>query len=126
MATQTMDSRTAISNYGFYAWVGLLTVIVVVGFVNFIRQTTGGHHLTDLSDAVPWGLYVTGYVFFVGIAAGATIVGLMLHAFGRKDYAPLATRGPTRRISLSVCRRALHYGRRRQHPADAQDALDLA
>lgn len=102
MATQTMDSRTAISNYGFYAWVGLLTVIVVVGFVNFIRQTTGGHHLTDLSDAVPWGLYVTGYVFFVGIAAGATIVGLMLHAFGRKDYAPLATRALLVGF-LSVC-----------------------
>lgn len=92
MATQTMDSRTAISNYGFYAWIGLLTVIIAVGFVNFIRQTTDGHHLTDLNDAIPWGLYVVGYVFFVGIAAGATIVGLMLHAFGRKDYAPLATR----------------------------------
>jgi Ni/Fe-hydrogenase subunit HybB-like protein len=31
-------------------------------------------------------------VFFVGISAGVTIIGLLIHAFGRKDYAPLATR----------------------------------
>jgi len=92
MATQTVENRTAISNYGFYAWIGFLAVIVVIGLINFIRQTTDGHHLTGLNDAVPWGLYVTGYVFMVGIAAGATMVGLMLHAFGREGYAPLATR----------------------------------
>jgi molybdopterin-containing oxidoreductase family membrane subunit len=87
-----MPSRTAVSNYGFYAWIGFLAVLVVIGLISFIRQTTDGHHLTGLNDAFPWGLYVAGYVFFVGIAAGATIVGLMLHAFGRDDYAPLATR----------------------------------
>jgi len=92
MATRTMESRTALSNYGFYAWIGFLAVIVVIGLINFIRQTTDGHHLTGLSDALPWGLYITGFVFFVGASAGATIVGLMVHAFGRDDYAPLATR----------------------------------
>ncbi|HEY5626149.1 MAG TPA: NrfD/PsrC family molybdoenzyme membrane anchor subunit [Dehalococcoidia bacterium] len=92
MATRTMDGRTAISNYGFYAWIGILAVIVVVGFISFIRQTTDGHHLTGLNDAFPWGLYIAGFVFFVGASAGATIVGLMVHAFGRDDYAPLATR----------------------------------
>ncbi len=92
MATRTVDNRTAISNYGFYPWVGLLAVIIVIGFINFIRQTTDGHHLTGLSDAFPWGLYIAGFVFFVGASAGATIVGLMVHAFGRDDYAPLATR----------------------------------
>ncbi len=92
MATRTMDNRTAISNYGFYAWIGFLAVIVIIGFINFIRQTTDGHHLTGLSDAFPWGLYITGFVFFVGASAGATIIGLMIHAFGRDDYAPLATR----------------------------------
>lgn len=98
MATRTsgwngsIHGHQAISNYGFYAWTGFLAVVIAIGLVNFIRQTTDGHHLTGLNDAVPWGLYVSGYVFFVGVAAGATIIGLMLHAFGRKDYAPLATR----------------------------------
>jgi molybdopterin-containing oxidoreductase family membrane subunit len=87
-----MDSRTAISNYGFYAWIGVLSVLVVIGLISFIRQTTDGHHLTGLSDALPWGLYITGFVFFVGTSAGATLVGLMVHGFGREDYAPLATR----------------------------------
>ena len=92
MATRTMGNRTAISNYGFYAWIGFLAVIIAIGFINFIRQTTDGHHLTGLNDAYPWGLYIAGFVFFVGASAGATIIGLMVHGFGRDDYAPLATR----------------------------------
>ena len=92
MATGTMPSRTAISNYGFYAWIAFLAVFVVLGLIGVYRQTTEGHHLTDLSDAMPWGLYITGFVFFVGASAGATIIGLIVHGFGREDYAPLATR----------------------------------
>ncbi len=92
MATRTVPSRPAISTYGFYAWIGFLAVLVVLGLIGFYRQETEGHYLTGLSDAAPWGLYITGFVFFVGASAGATIVGLMLHAFGRDDYAPLATR----------------------------------
>jgi molybdopterin-containing oxidoreductase family membrane subunit len=87
-----MPSRTAISTYGFYAWIGLLAVLVVIGLISFIRQTSDGHQLTGLTDAIPWGLYITGFVFFVGTSAGATIIGLMVHGFGREDYAPLATR----------------------------------
>jgi molybdopterin-containing oxidoreductase family membrane subunit len=34
-----------------------------------------------------------GFVFFVGTSAGATIIGLMIYAFGRDDYKPLAIRG---------------------------------
>ncbi|MFQ5474109.1 MAG: NrfD/PsrC family molybdoenzyme membrane anchor subunit, partial [Dehalococcoidia bacterium] len=98
MATRTsgwngsISGRTAISNYGFYAWIAFLTVFVVLGLIGFYRQSTDGHYLTGLSDAMPWGLYITGFVFFVGASAGATIIGLIVHGFGREDYAPLATR----------------------------------
>lgn len=38
---------------------------------------------------VPWGIFMAGFAFFVGASAGATIVGLMIHAFGRHDYIQL-------------------------------------
>jgi molybdopterin-containing oxidoreductase family membrane subunit len=51
-----------------------------------------GVGITGASDFVPWGVYMVGVIFFVGISTGACLIGLMIHAFGRKDYGPLATR----------------------------------
>lgn len=80
------------SRAGFYTWVGILGLLVALGMWAFIRQTIEGHILTGSSDLVPWGIYISGFVFFVGASAGATIVGLMIHAFGRDDYKPMGTR----------------------------------
>src|SRR3989338_792731 len=74
------------------AWYGILGLLVLIGLYGFVRQTIQGEYLTDLTNTEPWGLYIAGLVFFVGISAGATIIGLMVHVFGREDYAPLATR----------------------------------
>jgi molybdopterin-containing oxidoreductase family membrane subunit len=41
---------------------------------------------------VPWGIYISAFAFFVGASAGATMVGLMIHAFERDDYKPIGTR----------------------------------
>ncbi len=92
MATITPMGRRIEITPGLVAWLGVLAALIVLGFVNFIRQTVEGHQLTGLSDANPWGIYITGFVFFVGTSAGATIIGLLIHGFGRKDYEPLATR----------------------------------
>jgi len=78
--------------WGFYAWIALLSLLILLGLYAFYRQTTEGHYLTGSTDLAPWGLYVVGVVFFVGASAGATVIGLMVHGFGREDYAPLATR----------------------------------
>lgn len=93
MATTTApNSRPANSSAAFLAWIGVLSLLVLLGFIGFVRQTVDGHHVTGLNDAMPWGIYITGFVFFVGTSAGATIIGLMVHGFGREDYSPLATR----------------------------------
>jgi len=64
--------------WGGYSWVRIM----------FIE----GVGITGSSDLVPWGLYIVCFVFFVGTSAGASLMGLMIHGFGRKDYEPLGTR----------------------------------
>lgn len=80
------------SRGAFYAWLAFLGVLVAMGIYGAFRQTVEGHVLTGTSRVVPWGIYIAGFVFFVGCSAGATIIGLMTHAFGRHDYKPLGTR----------------------------------
>ena len=64
--------------WGLYSWVRIMFI--------------DGVGITGSSDLVPWGAYIVGFVFFVGTSAGASLMGLMIHAFGRKDYEPLGTR----------------------------------
>jgi molybdopterin-containing oxidoreductase family membrane subunit len=75
-----------------YLWYGFLVIIVIIGIYNFYLQTKEGHHLTGVSKDVPWGIYIAAFIFFVGASAGATLIGFLIHAFGRNDYKPLGIR----------------------------------
>jgi molybdopterin-containing oxidoreductase family membrane subunit len=77
----------------FYAFLILLLIIAVWGGYNWVLiMFVKGVGITGSSDLVPWGVYIVGFVFFVGASAGASIIGLMIYGFGREDYKPLGTR----------------------------------
>jgi molybdopterin-containing oxidoreductase family membrane subunit len=64
----------------------------MIGIYSFYLQTTEGHLVTGISKEVPWGIYIAAFAFFVGASAGATIIGFLIHAFGRNDYKALGVR----------------------------------
>ncbi len=77
----------------FYGVLALLLVLMVWGGYSWIRiMFIDGVGITGSSDLIPWGVFIIGFVFFVGTSAGASLIGLMIHGFGREDYKPLGTR----------------------------------
>jgi molybdopterin-containing oxidoreductase family membrane subunit len=77
----------------FHIILAILLALMAWGGFSWIRiMFIEGVGITGSSDLVPWGLYIVGFVFFVGTSAGASLMGLMIHGFGRKDYEPLGTR----------------------------------
>jgi molybdopterin-containing oxidoreductase family membrane subunit len=76
----------------FYIFILILLAFIGVGLFNWMRYLTHGPGPTGSSDVVPWGIYISGLAYFIGLSAGATIVGLVHHAFGRHDYKPIAIR----------------------------------
>ncbi|MDP2643611.1 MAG: NrfD/PsrC family molybdoenzyme membrane anchor subunit [Desulfobacterales bacterium] len=76
----------------FVLFAGILLAIMGLGIFNWLRFLSHGPGLTGSSDVVPWGIYISGLAYFIGVSAGATIIGLMIHAFGREDYAPMGIR----------------------------------
>jgi molybdopterin-containing oxidoreductase family membrane subunit len=72
---------------GWFVAAAILLTLVGLGAYAFSHQITEGDVIS-----LPWGLYIVGFVFFIGASSGATIIGLLIHAFGREDYAPLGTR----------------------------------
>lgn len=77
----------------FHIILAICLVLMAWGLISWVRiMFIEGVGITGSSDLVPWGLYIVGFVFFVGTSAGASLMGLMIHGFGRKDYEPLGTR----------------------------------
>ncbi len=92
MATLELAKRPSPSDRAYLGVLTLLTMVVGLAAYAFFRQTSHGHVVTGLNDASPWGVYIAGFIFFVGASAGSTVIGLVIHAFGREDYARLGTR----------------------------------
>jgi molybdopterin-containing oxidoreductase family membrane subunit len=55
-----------------------LSLIVAWGIFAWIHQLRGGLAVTGLNNRVSWGLYITNFVFFIGISHAGTLVSAIL------------------------------------------------
>lgn len=66
------------TTWRFYLLVGVLSSIVLCGTIAYIQQLRHGLILTGMRDQVSWGLYVTNFVFFIGISHAGTLISAIL------------------------------------------------
>ena len=64
------------SGLAFYVWMTLIVVGLAVGIWGTATLLINGHTTIGTSDQVPWGIFVSTYVFFVAASAGCVIVAL--------------------------------------------------
>jgi molybdopterin-containing oxidoreductase family membrane subunit len=61
-----------------YVWIAVLVALVAFGFVAFIYTELKGHIVTGMRDNVVWGIYISNFIFFMGLGyAGAIISGTL-------------------------------------------------
>ena len=70
----------------FYSWLTLVIIGVGLGLWGVITLLVDGHSTTGASSQVPWGIFVSTYVFFVAASAGSMIV-MLGYALGIKRFA---------------------------------------
>ncbi len=58
----------------YYFWVGLLVLMIAWGAIVYYHQLVHGLIVTNMSDQVSWGLGISNFVYFVGVAASAVIL----------------------------------------------------
>lgn len=63
---------------GYYLFVATLLLIIAWGLFAYGLQLKEGLILTDMRDRVPWGLYITMYVFFIGVSMAGTFISAIL------------------------------------------------
>jgi Ni/Fe-hydrogenase subunit HybB-like protein len=71
-------------------WLGVMGIILLAGLVSGILVFWKGLGITNLTDRVPWGLWITIDLSSIALGAGAFSLCAGVYLFGLKRYQPIA------------------------------------
>ena len=71
---------------GLNAGIAVAGVLTVAGLALWAVQLTGGMAQTAMRNLDSWGLYITMFMFFVGLSAGGLIISSVPKAFGIRGF----------------------------------------
>ncbi len=74
----------------FHVWLAVLSVIVVAGVVGGLIVFMNGLVVTNLSDLIPWGLWITIDLSSIALSAGAFTLCAAVYLIGLKQFQPIA------------------------------------
>jgi len=78
---------------GFYALLGLSALIVIIAAMFGVNAMYVGYsHVYGIYREIPWGILISGYIFFVVTSTGLCIISSIGHVFGVKSLLPITKR----------------------------------
>lgn len=77
----------------FYLWIGFLTLVILLGLGAYIKQLDQGLIVTNMSDHVSWGFYISNFTFLVGVAAAAVMLVIPAYVFADTDFSKVVLIG---------------------------------
>jgi molybdopterin-containing oxidoreductase family membrane subunit len=89
-------------NRWYFAWLGLLGLLVVWGAAAWWQQITQGLILTNMRDQVSWAYYIGNFTFMVGVAAAAVLLVIPAYIYNWKPIKEIAIFGELLAISSIV------------------------
>ena len=95
---------TLVTTDKYWLWLGFLIAIVANGVYQYWTQLQNGLYVTDMRDRISWGLYITAFVFFIGISHAGTLISAILRA------SKASWRAPVTRIAEFITAVALLVG----------------
>src|SRR3954449_7661709 len=78
------------SKANLYSWMSALGILSLIGFGALGYQLIHGLGVTGMNNAVSWGLYITMFMFFVGLSAGGLIVSSSATVFNIPSFKVVA------------------------------------
>lgn len=73
----------------FWVAVGVLGALFAFGMGTLVRQWVLGLGVTGLSRPVYWGIYITNFVFFIGISHAGTLISAILRVTNAEWRRPI-------------------------------------
>jgi Ni/Fe-hydrogenase subunit HybB-like protein len=82
-----------VGDWRYYAWMGFLSLIVLLGINAWARQLVHGLFVTGMSDQVSWGVYIANFTFMVGVAAAAAMLVIPVYIYKNQELHDLVIFG---------------------------------
>ncbi|MEI6073427.1 MAG: NrfD/PsrC family molybdoenzyme membrane anchor subunit [Verrucomicrobiae bacterium] len=82
-----------VGDWRYYAWMGVLTVIALLGLNAYCRQFADGLVVTGMCDQVSWGVYIANFTFLVGVAAAAVMMVIPVYIYDNEELHDLVIFG---------------------------------
>ncbi|TES90223.1 MAG: polysulfide reductase, partial [Anaerolineales bacterium] len=91
--TRTVDPVLVapIQRTGWRYWllISILSAIVAWGIYAWVLQLREGLSVTGMNRPVYWGLYISNFVFFIGISHAGTLISAILRVTGAEWRRPI-------------------------------------
>lgn len=87
--TTTAQTQTNVARSGFpvyWMWVGFLVILLLIGLVSGIIVFVKGLEVTNLTDQVPWGLWITIDLTSIALGAGAFSLSAIAYILRIENY----------------------------------------
>lgn len=96
--------QIAVGDKKYYAWVGFLSFLIILGASAYIGQLNRGLIITAMRDQVSWGFYISNFTFLVGVAAAAVLLVIPAYLYNFKPIKEIVLFGELLAISaISMC-----------------------
>ena len=82
-----------VGDWRYYAWMGFLTAICLLGLNAYAKQFVHGLVTTGMSDEVSWGVYIANFTFLVGVAAAAVMMVIPVYIYDNEELHDLVIFG---------------------------------
>src|SRR5512147_1655081 len=74
---------------GFIAWLAFIGLCLLIGLVSAFEVLTKGLTVTNMSDTVPWGLWITIDLSSIALGAGAFTLSAIVYLLRLKRFQPI-------------------------------------
>lgn len=91
-----------VGDWRYYAWMGLLTAITLLGLNAYAKQLVHGLVVTGMSDEVSWGVYIANFTFLVGVAAAAVMMVIPVYIYDNEELHDLVIFGELLAVAAIV------------------------
>ena len=82
-----------VGDWRYYTWMGLLTVVILLGLNAYAKQFSHGLIVTGMSNEVSWGVYIANFTFLVGVAAAAVMMVIPVYIYDNEELHDLVIFG---------------------------------
>ncbi|MEI8195577.1 MAG: NrfD/PsrC family molybdoenzyme membrane anchor subunit, partial [Phycisphaerae bacterium] len=87
--TRDIGASMAPPRLGGRLWIAFLLTVIAAGVVAYIMQLVYGLSVTGMRDYVSWGVYMTDFVFFIGVSHAGTLISAILRVTNAEWRRPI-------------------------------------